>query len=84
MKNRIVDFGTLAEVLFLDVVRQFKLPAVLSSVDAANWYDSVAHAIAALAISAFGVPNDAVQVVFKTIEKMKYFYEDSLQRLKKV
>ena len=69
------DDGTLAKVLFFDVVRQFKLPAGLSSVDAVNCYGSVAHAIAALTFSfrAFGVPKKAIQVVLKTIEEMKYF-----------
>ena len=67
------DDGTLAKVLLFDVVRQFRLPAGLSSVDAANCYDSVAHVIAALAFRAFGVPKEAVQVMPKTIEEMKYF-----------
>ena len=67
------DDGTLAKVMFFDVVRQFKLPAGLSSVDAANCYDSVAHAIAALTFRAFGVPKKDVQAMLKTIEEMKYF-----------
>ena len=67
------DDGTLAKVLFFDVMRQFKLPAGLSSVDAANYYDSVAHAIAALNFRAFGVPKEAVQVMLKTNEEMRYF-----------
>ena len=67
------DDGTLSKVLLFDVVRQSRLSAVLSSVDAANYYDSVAHAIAALTFRAFGVPKEAVQVMLKTIEDMKYF-----------
>ena len=67
------DNGTLAKVLLFDVVRQFRLPAGLSSVDAANCYDSVARAIAALAFRAFGVSKEAVQVILKTVEEMKYF-----------
>ena len=66
------DNETLAKVLFFDVVRQFKLSAGLSSVDAVNCYDSVARAIAALTFRAFGVPKEAVQVMLKTIEEMKY------------
>ena len=53
------------------MVRQFKLPAGLSSVDAANCYDSVAHAIAALTFRAF-VPKEAIHVMLQTIEEMKY------------
>ena len=67
------DDGTLAKVLFFDVVRKFKLPAGLSSVDAANCCDNVAHVIAALTFRASGVPKEAVQVMLKTIEEMKYF-----------
>ena len=67
------DDGTLAKVLLFDVVRQFRLPAGLSSVDAANCYGSVAHTIAALTFRAFGVPKEAVQVMLKTIEEMMYF-----------
>ena len=62
------DNETLAKVLFFDVVRQFKLPAGLSSVGATNFYDSVAHTIAALTCRAFGVPKEAVQVMLKNIE----------------
>ena len=80
-KNKMADGGTLAKVLFFDVVKQFKLPAGLSSVDAANCYDSVAHAIAALTFRAFGVPKETVQVMLQTIEELKYFlrtaYDDS-------
>ena len=72
-KNKMADDGTLAKVLFFDAVRQFKLSAGLSSVDAANCYDSTAHAIAALTFRAFGVPREAVQVMLQTIEEMKYF-----------
>ena len=67
------DDSTLAKVLLFDVVRQFRLPAGLSSVDAANCYDGSAHAIAALTFRAFGVSKEAVQVMLKTIEEMKYF-----------
>ena len=72
-KNRMADDGTLAKVLLFDVVRQFRLPAGLSSVDAANCYNSIAHAIAALTFRAFDAPKEAVQVMLKTIEEMKYF-----------
>ena len=55
------------------MVRHFKLPAGLSSVGATNFYDSVAHTIAALTCRAFGVPKEAVQVMLKTNEEMRYF-----------
>ena len=62
------DDGTLAKVLLYDVVRQSRLPAGLSSVDAANCYYSVAHAIAALTFRAFGVSKEPVQVMLKLLK----------------
>ena len=53
-------------------MRQFRLPDGLSSVDAANCYDNVAHALAALNFRAFGAPNEAVHVMLKTIQEMKH------------
>ena len=47
-KNKMADDGTLAKVLFFDIARQTQLSAGLSSVDAANCYDAVAHVIASL------------------------------------
>ena len=72
-RNRTADDETLAKVLFLDTVRQTRLSAGLALVDAANCYDSVAHAIASLVFQAFGVPEEAVQSMLSTIEEMKYF-----------
>ena len=80
-RNKTADNGTLAKVIFLDIVRQTRLSAGLSSVDAAQCYDSVAHAIASLVVQAFGVPEETVHSMLTTIEEMKYFlrtaYEDS-------
>ena len=47
-KGRTTEDGALAKVLFYNIVWQFRLPAGTSSVDAANCYDSIAHAIASL------------------------------------
>jgi hypothetical protein len=38
-RNRLADDGTLAKVLFYNVVRQTKLPTGISAVDADNCYD---------------------------------------------
>ena len=53
-KNRIADDGGLAKVLFYDVVRQARVSAAIASVDAANCYDRIAHAIASLVFQACG------------------------------
>ena len=55
------DDGTLAKHLFFGIVRQFRLLAGLSSVDAALTY------------RCFGISKEAVQVVLETIEEVKYF-----------
>ena len=73
--NRTADDGALAKVLFLVTVCQTRLSAGLASVDAANCYDSVAHAIASLVFQASGVPEEAVQSMLSTIEEMKYFLQ---------
>jgi hypothetical protein len=52
-KEKTAYDGTLAQVLFCGMVRQSRVTAGLSSVDAANCYNSVAHAIASLVFQAF-------------------------------
>ena len=49
------------------------LTSGIASVDAANCYDSVAHAIASLVFQAYGVPEELVQSMLSTIEEMKYY-----------
>ena len=72
--------GLLAKVLLYDVVRQLRCSSALSSINAANYYDSIAHAIASLVFQAFEVPGRAVEAMLTTIQEMKYFlctsYED--------
>ena len=72
-KGKTADDGSLAKVLFYDIVRQSPVLAGLSSIDAANCYDSVAHVIASLVFQAFGVPEEAVESMLTAIEEMKYF-----------
>ena len=60
-------------MLFQDVVRQTRLTAELASVDAANCYDSIAHAIASLVFQAYGVPKEVLQSMLSTTEEMKYY-----------
>jgi hypothetical protein len=72
-KGKTADDGSLAKVLFYDIVRQARVSAGLSSIDAANCYDSIAHAIASLVFQAFGVPEEAIQSMLTAIEEMKYF-----------
>ena len=47
-RNRMADDGGLANILFYDIVSQQRVPSGISSVDAANCYDRVAHSIASI------------------------------------
>ena len=80
-RNRMADDGNLAKVLFYDIVRKLLVSAGISSVDAANCYNSIAHAIAYLVVQAFGVPEKAIKTMLTSIEEMEYFlqtaYRDS-------
>ena len=60
-------------MIFQYFVRKTRLTAGLVSVDAANFYDSIVHAITSLVFQAYGVPEEAVQSMLSTIEEMKYY-----------
>jgi hypothetical protein len=66
-KNRMADGGTLCKTLFFDIARQARVGAAITSVDASNCYDRIAHAMALLIFQAFGVPITAVQSMLGTI-----------------
>jgi hypothetical protein len=72
-QGRTAEDGALAKILFYDLVRQTRWPASIASIDAANCYDSIAHAIASLIFQAFGVPVEGVQAMLEAIQDMKYF-----------
>ena len=67
--------GSLAKVLVYDIGRQLQVCFALSSVDAAQCYDSIAHAIASLVFQSFGVPEAAIQPMLETIQDMKFFLQ---------
>ena len=46
--HNMANDGTLAKVLFCDIIRQVRLTPGQSSVDTANSYDSIAYAIVSL------------------------------------
>jgi ribonuclease HI len=65
--------GALSKILFYDVVWQCRLTAAISLIDAANCYDSIAHAIASLIFQACGMPVEGVEAMQPAIQDMKYF-----------
>ena len=56
-----------------DVIRQTRHPAGIASVDADNYYNRIAHAMASLVFQAFGVPSTAAESMLTTIQEMKFF-----------
>ena len=59
-RNRLADDGTLAKVLFYDILRQTRRPAGIAAVDVDNCYDRIAHPIASVIFQAVGVPVAAI------------------------
>jgi hypothetical protein len=72
-RNRLADNGTLAKVLFYDIVRQMRRPAGIAAVDADNCYDRIAHPIASLIFQSMGVPLEAIKYMLTSIQEMKFF-----------
>ncbi len=66
-QNCLADDGTLAKVLFYDIVQQTRLPAGVSAVDADTCYDWIAHPIASMVFQALGVPKLAIILMLSTI-----------------
>ncbi len=64
----------MTKVLFYDIVRQTRRSAGISSVDADNCFDRVAHAVASLIFQAFGVSEGTCAAMLKTIQDMKFFH----------
>lgn len=72
-KGKTADDGALAKTLFFDLARQTRRPASLASIDAANCFDSIFHAIASLIFRAVGVPANAMESMLSAIQNMRYF-----------
>lgn len=72
-RQRMAEDGIMAKVLFYDISRQLRAPAALASVDAANCYDRVAHAIASLVFRAFGSPLHMTLSMLTAIQQMQFF-----------
>ena len=70
-KGKTVNDCFLEKVILYDIVWHASTFAALSSIDAANYYTSIAYAIALLVFQAFGVPLEAVESMITEIEEMK-------------
>jgi len=64
-RGRTAEDGTLAKVITYDIaIRQFRIPLGISSVDADNCFDRVAHPIASMMFQALGVPSSASETLY--------------------
>ena len=72
-RNRTADDGTMTKVLFFDIMRQSRRAAGISSVDADNCFDRVAHTVASLIFQAFGVLEGSCAAMLTMIQEMQFF-----------
>ena len=72
-KQCMAEDGILAKTLFYDISRQLRAPAALASVDAANCYDRVAHAVASLVFRAVGAQLPMTLTMLTAIQQMQFF-----------
>jgi len=63
----------LQQVLVFDIARQLRRPLLVASVDAAQCYDRIAHAVAALTLRAYKVRQSSVASMLQPIQAMEYY-----------
>ena len=72
-KGKTAEDAILHQVLAYDIARQKRAPFIVASVDAAQCYDRIAHAMAALTLRASKVPDSSVHCMLKPIREMEFF-----------
>ena len=72
-KGKTPEDAILQQVLVYDIARQLRRPLMVASVDAAQCYDRIAHAIAALTLRAFKVPQSSASSMLEPIQNMEYY-----------
>jgi hypothetical protein len=72
-KNHMAHDKMLTKTLLYDVICQARVPVAITSVDASNCYDRIAHAMALLVFQAFGVPESAIGSMLSVIQNMIFF-----------
>ena len=72
-KGRTAEDAILHQVLAYDIARQKRAPFIVASVDAAQCYDRIAHAMAALTLRASKVPDSSVHCMLKPIREMEFY-----------
>ena len=72
-KGKTAEDAILQQVLTYDLARQWKRPLLVASVDAAQCYDRVAHAMAALTLRAYKVHQSSVFAMLHPIQCIEYY-----------
>ena len=72
-KGRTSEDAVLHQVLAYDIARQKRAPMIVASVDAAQCYNRVAHAMAALTLQASNVPESSVKCMLQPIRDMEFY-----------
>ena len=72
-RGKISEDAILQQVLTYDLARQWRKPIIFALVDAAQCYDRVAHAMAALTRRAFKVWERSVLSILTPIQNMEYY-----------
>ena len=72
-KGKTAEDGVLHQVLAYDIARQRRAPLIVASVDAAQCYDRIAHAVAALTLRASKVPESSVKCMLQPIRDMEFY-----------
>ena len=72
-KRKTAEDAILQQVLMYDLARQWKRPLLVALVDAAQCYDRVSHAVAALTLRAYKVHNSSVLRMLSPIQSMEYY-----------
>ena len=71
-QGKTADDCSLTKFILYDIVRQARTSVALSSIESANCYNSIAHAIALLVFQAFGVLLEEVGLMLTAVEEIKY------------
>ena len=72
-KGKTAEDAILHQVLAYDIARQKRAPFIVASVDAAQCYDRIAHAMAALTLRASKVPDSSVHCMLQPIRDMEFY-----------
>ena len=72
-KDRTSDETSVCKVLTFDLIRQKRIPAIISSNDLKSCYDRIAHSFANLSMRRVGVPVEPILCMFKTIQEMEHY-----------